>query len=361
MNRIVSRSAPSWSVITPKRCRSTSIFTLVLALFIACGAIGPSTPAYAQETVHVVQRGESLTQIARQYAVELEALMAMNGITDPNVIFVGQRLLIPGNPGAGAYGTPATEDALPGNHGYYVVGRGDTLSHIAQRHGMNLTDIMRLNSITDPSTIHVGQRLRVTARAAPLSGEQPSQLQVADQIYVVQQGESLHAIATRFNTTVQALMAANGLPNPNFVWEGQRLRIRSGEPVAQRALVAAGAPADGKRWIEVNLSNQTLTAWQGDVAVMHTSISSGTDWFPTVTGRFKIERKYTKQRMTGPDYDLPNVPWVMYFYSGYAIHGAYWHNKFGSPTSHGCINMRIDEAEMLYHWADHGTEVYVRH
>jgi lipoprotein-anchoring transpeptidase ErfK/SrfK len=78
-----------------------------------------------------------------------------------------------------------------------------------------------------------------------------------------------------------------------------------------------------------------------------------------VTGRYTIQRKYEKQRMTGVDYDLPNVPWVMYFYSGYAIHGAYWHNKFGTPTSHGCVNMRIDEAEMIYHWADIGTEVYV--
>jgi lipoprotein-anchoring transpeptidase ErfK/SrfK len=95
--------------------------------------------------------------------------------------------------------------------------------------------------------------------------------------------------------------------------------------------------------------------------VLHTSISSGTDRTPTVTGRYKINRKYTKQRMTGPDYDLPNVPWVMYFYSGYAIHGAYWHNKFGTQTSHGCVNMRIEEAEMLYHWADMGTEVYVHY
>lgn len=359
MNRIVSRSAPFWSLVALQWRLSVRTLTLLLAIMIGCSGLMLATPAYAQETVHVVQRGESLIQIARQHGVQLEALMALNGISDANMIYIGQRLLIPGNPGAGAYGTPVTDEALPGNHGYYVVGRGDTLSQIAQRHGMSLTDLMRLNLITDPSTIYVGQRLRVTARAQPLAGEQPSQPQVADQIYVVQRGDSLYAIAARFDTTVQALMAANGLPNPNFVWVGQRLRIRAGEPLAQTALIAAGAPEDGKRWIEVNLSNQTLTAWQGDVAVMHTSISSGTDWFPTVTGRFQIERKYTKQRMTGPDYDLPNVPWVMYFYSGYAIHGAYWHTKFGSPTSHGCINMRIDEAEMLYHWADFGTEVYI--
>lgn len=76
---------------------------------------------------------------------------------------------------------------------------------------------------------------------------------------------------------------------------------------------AAAAPADGRRWIEVNLSEQTLTAWQGDIAVMHTYISSGRSPTPTVTGRFKIGQKYGNQRVVGPGYDLPGVPWVMYF------------------------------------------------
>jgi lipoprotein-anchoring transpeptidase ErfK/SrfK len=65
--------------------------------------------------------------------------------------------------------------------------------------------------------------------------------------------------------------------------------------------------------------------------------------------------------MVGPGYDLPGVPWVMYFYSGYAIHGAYWHNNFGAPMSHGCVNMTPGEAQILYNWAPIGTEVYVHY
>jgi lipoprotein-anchoring transpeptidase ErfK/SrfK len=153
-------------------------------------------------------------------------------------------------------------------------------------------------------------------------------------------------------------MLANGLPNANFVWVGQRLRVQSNAMSAAQA--SAAAPA-GRRWIEVNLSNQTLTAWQGDVAVLYTSISSGLAATPTVTGNFKVGVKYTSQRMTGPGYDLPGVPWVMYFYGSYAIHGAYWHNNFGVPMSRGCVNASIPDAEFLYNWAPEGTEVWVHY
>jgi len=63
--------------------------------------------------------------------------------------------------------------------------------------------------------------------------------------------------------------------------------------------------------------------------------------------------------MTGPGYDLANVPWTMFFYAGYAIHGTYWHNNFGHPMSHGCVNMTTTEAKWLYEWAPKGTLVVV--
>jgi lipoprotein-anchoring transpeptidase ErfK/SrfK len=226
---------------------------------------------------------------------------------------------------------------------------------------MTMGDVMRLNGIHDPASIHVGQRLRVSARVSHLPVAQQPEPQLANNIYVVAPGDSLLSIAKKFGTTTQALMAANGLPNPKFVWAGQRLRIQGEALSAHAGLIAAGVPVDGRKWIEVNLTSQTLTAWQGDVPVMHTKISSGRSNTPTVTGRFKVLRKYAAQRMSGPGYDLPGVPWVMYFYSGYAIHGAYWHDNFGNPMSHGCVNMRVEESEMLYDWAPQGTEVYVHH
>jgi len=116
---------------------------------------------------------------------------------------------------------------------------------------------------------------------------------------------------------------------------------------------------DGRRWIEVDLSEQTLTAWQGETAVLHTLISSGRTEYPTVRGTYPVRVKLPLERMIGPGYDTPDVPWTMYFFRGYAIHGAYWHNNFGTPVSHGCVNMRVEEAKLLYDWASVGTEVVV--
>jgi lipoprotein-anchoring transpeptidase ErfK/SrfK len=121
-------------------------------------------------------------------------------------------------------------------------------------------------------------------------------------------------------------------------------------------------PADkseSEKWIEVDLSAQRLYAHEGQTTVLTAVISSGTRQHPTVTGRFKIYAKYRATRMTGPDYDLPNVPWTMFFHGGYAIHGTYWHNNFGTPMSHGCVNMKIAEAKWLYNWAPQGTLVVV--
>lgn len=119
--------------------------------------------------------------------------------------------------------------------------------------------------------------------------------------------------------------------------------------------------SETQKWIEVDLSQQRLYAHLGQSTVFTAIVSTGTRWYPTVTGRFKIYAKYRAVRMTGADYDLPNVPWTMYFYSGYAIHGTYWHNNFGTPMSHGCVNMTISEAKWLYEWAPHGTLVVVHY
>ena len=119
-----------------------------------------------------------------------------------------------------------------------------------------------------------------------------------------------------------------------------------------------GVP-EGRRWIEVDISDQSLTAWQGETAVLKTTVSTGKPGWQTLPGTFKVYVKYDETRMTGIDYDTPDVPWTMYYYQGFAIHGAYWHNNFGTPVSHGCVNLRVDEAKALYEWSSVGTEVVV--
>ncbi|OGD88519.1 hypothetical protein A2693_03725 [Candidatus Curtissbacteria bacterium RIFCSPHIGHO2_01_FULL_40_12] len=121
---------------------------------------------------------------------------------------------------------------------------------------------------------------------------------------------------------------------------------------------------EGERWIEIDLSDQRLYLKEGNNTAGNFLISSG-KWAPTPTGEWRIWTKLRYTRMTGGSkalgtyYNLPNVPYTMYYYRGYGIHGAYWHNNFGHPMSHGCINMKPEEAGIAFNWASVGTRVVV--
>jgi len=118
---------------------------------------------------------------------------------------------------------------------------------------------------------------------------------------------------------------------------------------------------DFKR-IYVDLTNQKLYAFEGNTMVMNVPVSTG-KWSPTPTGEFRIWIWLKSTRMSGGSgsgyYNLPNVPYTMYFYNtavpksrGYGLHGAYWHNNFGHPMSHGCVNMKTEDAKKLYEWTN---------
>ena len=117
----------------------------------------------------------------------------------------------------------------------------------------------------------------------------------------------------------------------------------------------------GERWIDVDLSEQKLRAYEGDSLFLETLVSSGLPWSPTPTGEFRIWTKFRATKMEGGAgkyyYYLPNVPYVMFFsndqvskYTGYSLHGTYWHNDFGKVHSHGCVNLPTPIAETLYYW-----------
>jgi hypothetical protein len=114
-------------------------------------------------------------------------------------------------------------------------------------------------------------------------------------------------------------------------------------------------------WIEINLTDQILFAYQGNQLINGFKVSTGTSKHKTVTGTFKIFSKYPAIKMTGPGYDLDHVPFTMFFYKGYAIHGTYWHNNFGTPMSHGCVNMDTDDAAWIYENAPVGTYIMVHY
>lgn len=115
-----------------------------------------------------------------------------------------------------------------------------------------------------------------------------------------------------------------------------------------------------QQWIQIDISDQRLIAWEGNTPVFSITVSTGRDSDMTPTGVYAIENKYRTARMQGETYDIPDVPYTMYFSGSYAIHGAYWHSNFGSPVSSGCINVPVQGAAWLYDWAGMGTAVVVQ-
>ncbi|NER40134.1 MAG: L,D-transpeptidase [Oscillatoria sp. SIO1A7] len=113
------------------------------------------------------------------------------------------------------------------------------------------------------------------------------------------------------------------------------------------------------RWIQIDLGEQKLIAWEGGNPIYAIVVSTGKESTPTPTGRFAIQSKHELARMQGPGYDVPNVPFTMYYHRGYGIHGANWHNNFGTPVSHGCTNVAVNHAKWLFEWASVGTPVVV--
>jgi lipoprotein-anchoring transpeptidase ErfK/SrfK len=132
-------------------------------------------------------------------------------------------------------------------------------------------------------------------------------------------------------------------------------------PYVEPEYEAPASGGNGERWIDVDLTNQMVYAYEGDQIVNSFVTSTGTWEHPTVTGSYYIYLRFVYDDMSGPGYYLPDVPYVMYFYKGYGLHGTYWHNNFGTPMSHGCVNLRTEDAGWLFNWSSIGTLVYVHY
>lgn len=324
-----------------------NLYILVLTLLFLSGGYGviqAQTPA-PPPPKHIVQPGETLFRIALKYNTTVEQLVALNNLVDPSRIFVGQSLILPSNvtpatptpipptaipptlapptatappPTATSIVTPAvpptplplpTSNAVstPEVYKTHVVQPGEWLTTIAKQYGVEWTEIVRLNAIADPNRIAVGTVLKIPNGGIP--------------------------------GTVQAIPGPAGvaLPPPNL---------------------NDIAGVSGK-WIKVVLSEQRVYAYENGKLLKSVVVSTGLPGTPTVIGDFNVYLKYSSQLMYGPDYYLPGVPYVMYFYQGYGLHGTYWHSNFGTPMSHGCVNLPTPEAKWLWEWAPVGTRVSV--
>lgn len=155
--------------------------------------------------------------------------------------------------------------------------------------------------------------------------------------------------------------------SPNFIAADQAIflsrKVSPGTALAASEKVL-GDTVDDSKWIEIDLSDQRIYMKENENTVGSFLVSTG-KWAPTPAGEWRIWTKLRYTRMQGGSqalgtyYNLPNVPYVMYYDRGYGIHGAYWHNNFGHPMSHGCTNMKPEEAAIVFNWASVGTRVVV--
>lgn len=181
---------------------------------------GPINPGNYR--TYVVQAGDSLANIAARFAVTVEAVMRANNLPNQNWLTVGQTLLIPST------GSTPTGPINPGGSTTYVIQTGDTLASIATRFGVTTQALMRVNNLPSETWIRVGQVLNIPPRGTTTTTTPVTNPLVGGgggQKYVVQAGDSVAAIAQKFNVTTQALMQANGLTSPNFLIVGQVLTI----------------------------------------------------------------------------------------------------------------------------------------
>jgi LysM repeat protein len=199
-----------------KRTRDLAVLFTVVGVLTLASVPAVAAPGLAPErqgtTVHIVQWGETLSIIAARYGVTVNAIVSANGISNPNYIYAGQSLVIPG--GSGPSPAPSS-----GGTTTYVVQRGDTLSVIAARYGTTVNYLVSLNGLMNPNFIYVGQVLRVPG--APSAVPDAS----GACVYWVKAGDTLTKIALQYGTTVWAIAIENNLANPSFIYVGQRLVI----------------------------------------------------------------------------------------------------------------------------------------
>lgn len=163
------------------------------------------------------------------------------------------------------------------------------------------------------------------------------------------------------NINPQSLTGEYNSHASNAIFNNQAIDIPQPTSVAATSPTVLGQTTANKR-IDIDLNHQKLYAYENDQLVYEFPVSSG-KWARTPTGIFNIWVKLRYSKMEGGSkaintyYYLPNVPYIMYFsndqiprHRGFGLHGTYWHNNFGHPMSHGCINMKTEDAAKLFYW-----------
>lgn len=306
-------------------------------------------PVGADGTIYVVKPGDTLWGIAQRFGVSRYDLARVNGISPHAYVYVGQRLRIPSRGGT----------SRPGER-VYVVRWGDTLSGIARRFGVSLHALAQANGLSVHSYVYVGQRLRIPDGAASTPSPPSSS---GRRVYIVQRGDTLSGIASRFGVSVSTLARVNNIRNPSRIYVGQRLIIpgrgEGGRPSARRDLTFV-----------VDVSAQTCYLYGGNVLWYRWRCSTGRRGYPTRYGYFHVQNKLPAAY--GGKWNIFMPYWLGIYWAGNTqngIHGLPWNATTGAvtwagwvghPITYGCIMLDNSAAKTLYDLAYIGMPVIIR-
>ena len=327
------------------------LWVVVLGVLLAAPLSVGASPR-TQGTTHVVQRGEHLTSIANRYGTTPQAIASANNLVNMNLLYVGQRLTIPGGSSAPAQGNT-----------YYVVNRGDTLTAIAARYGTTTQALVQANGLASANFIYVGQRLLIPGGGTAPAPSTPSG---TTGYYTVQAGDTVSSIAVRNGTTAWAIVQANHLANANFIYVGQRLVIPGGSAPAP---APAPQPSSNKR-IVIDLSEQHMYVYQDGGLLYSWVTSTGMPGAATIPGNFKVLTKLPNAYAYTWGLQMPY--WLGIYWAGSLQNGIHalpimadgrilWDGYLGQPVSYGCVILSTENAQTLYNWAEVGTPVDIQY
>lgn len=179
---------------------------------------------------YTVQSGDTLSGIALKFSTTSSKLAQLNSISNPNLIYVGQRLLVNQSSSSNSSSSSQSSSATTNTEASaasYTVKSGDTLSGIASQYNTTVNQIVSLNQLSNPNLIYVGQVLKLKNSQAANSSSSSSSAATTAGTYTVKAGDTLSAIASRYSTSSSTLASLNSLSNPNLIYVGQVLKVSS--------------------------------------------------------------------------------------------------------------------------------------
>ena len=328
-----------------RRTHLITVLCLVL-LWSSAPAQVSAQPLAQGQLVHVVQAGENLYRIAIRYGTTVDAIVTANNLANADQILEGQRLIIPDSAGS-----TRLSGAAATTGGSYVVQPGDTLLYIALRYGLRVSELRQANGLFGTHLLQEGQALVIPGAGGTVPRPGPT-----DDSYIVQYGDTLPGIAARYFVDTFALARANGLNSASSLRVGQLLRV-------------AGPGLAAVKRIVVDISEQHLDAFEGDLVVFSFVCSTGLDPYFTRTGEFRIQSKIPNAY--GSVWDIWMPHWMGIYWAGGTENGIHalplmpdgttlWAGFLGYPVSYGCIVLGTEDAGKLYDWAEMGTPVIIR-